>query len=119
MAARRFTPGEDQALLLSRDEMGCGWPAIEGAFRRKAKDLKTRYDILIERRLMPPPVLVGRSCLRCLSPFQSEGPSNRVCEPCREKNSHVHTFGGAPLHMADGPGLVFGRGYPATPGSPR
>lgn len=27
-----------------------------------------------------------RSCLRCRSPFMSDGPGNRICDPCRESS---------------------------------
>lgn len=40
------------------------------------------YANIEERRLRAESATV-RPCLRCQSPFPSEGPHNRLCDPCR------------------------------------
>jgi hypothetical protein len=98
---REFTDTEDNAILLSYEELDCDWPAIAAALERPLKSVKSRYRLLVDN--MP----IGRSyepqsrnCLRCHDPFISCGPGNRVCDPCSASNAHVWNLGGRALYEA-------------------
>lgn len=47
----------------------------------------------------PEPPERTRNCLRCDRPFQSSGPSNRLCGPCRKLNEKLLDREDTPVHQ--------------------
>lgn len=118
MAYNPFTPEEDAALL-RLEASGLDWKAIAAQIPgRLYRTLRSRHLLITARIPARPARAAKRSCLRCRDVFDSDGPGNRICEPCGKGNSHIRDFG-QPVHTADGPGLIFGRGYGNSPGAHR
>ena len=99
---RAYTPAEDAAILFAYEEFDCDWPAIAVAFRRKEKDLKSRYRLIIDRIQTAEGGVVSakqnaaklRQCLTCKKRFYSTHAGNRICEPCGVANSKLNDFHG-------------------------
>jgi hypothetical protein len=61
--------------------LACWWAAqTRSARRAKNRDALRKPD-------GPPPGTTKRACLRCNKTFDSEGPHNRMCNPCRYATS--------------------------------
>ena len=57
--------------------LSCWWAAQTRAHRRDANRAALRKPD------GPPPGTTRRACLRCQKMFDSEGPGNRICQPCK------------------------------------
>jgi hypothetical protein len=68
---------------------------VEGLTPEQAADRIGRSVVVVARKLkqlrtgdggyvqMPNPRAAMRHCMTCRAPFVSEGPHNRLCDPCR------------------------------------
>ena len=80
-AAKVAHPGARASMLLAAERRAAR--AREGDLPGQAKPKKRTWPSVASDPDDPPRQTKRRPCLRCTRPFDSEGPGNRMCEPCR------------------------------------
>lgn len=53
------------------------------ASRTRTAQAQAQFRARLKRPVEPKPNTTPRACLRCNKTFDSEGPHNRLCAPCR------------------------------------
>ncbi|MGZ9811253.1 hypothetical protein ACXN5S_12395 [Pseudoroseicyclus sp. H15] len=62
---------------------GPGWAVYRGAERVTSSYLHFDRAVAAAERLEKKSEATERPCITCSRPFLSEGPGNRMCNPCR------------------------------------
>jgi len=57
------------------------------ASQTRSAQAQAQFRARLRRPADPKPNTTPRACLRCNKTFDSEGPHNRLCSPCRTANS--------------------------------
>ena len=82
-----YSADDDAAILYLRRVEHLTWPQIAYMLgRASGMAVSWRYRKLRARQELakaPPKVFRTRPCMRCGVNFASEGPHNRMCDPCR------------------------------------
>lgn len=84
----QWTPAKERRALKLRDEGRSHFRIAEIVGARSPDTIRKFLQREEEKKLTPNVLKAGtRTCLKCQKPFDSEGPHNRVCNPCKNTAS--------------------------------